>query len=221
MAESIDVVDELGRPLGARDRAAAHRAGDWHRVFHLLVVAQRADGPVAVLQRRAATKVVFPGLLDLTATGHLAAGERPVDGVRELREELGVDLDPAALVSLGVRRVVDDTPEGRNRELVHVHLALDDRPLTAYRPDPTEVDAVVELPLEAGLDLVHGRRPTVECHAVKVGRPPTSRLVTVADLVPEPAAATIAGEGSPGGGYWGVLLVMAVRLAGGDDRLAI
>jgi len=221
VAESIDVVDELGRRIGARDRVEAHRAGEWHRVFHLLVVARRDTGPVAILQRRAATKTVFPGLLDLTATGHLAAGEHPVDGLRELREELGVDLAPDALVAVGVRRLVDDTPEGRNRELVHVHLALDDRPLVAYRPDPTEVDAVVELPLEAGLDLVHRRRPSVECATIEVGGSPATRPVTPVDLVPEPAAATVAGGVTTGGGYWGVLLVMAGRLAAGDDRLAI
>lgn len=221
MAERIDVVDELGRPLGARERAAAHAAGEWHRVFHLLIVAHRADGPVAVLQRRARSKAVFPGLLDLSATGHLAAGERPVDGVREVAEELGVELDPAALVPLGVRRLVDDTPEGRNRELCHVFLALDDRPLADYRPAAEEVDLVVDLPLDAGLDLVHGRCDAVVCDAVDPGGRPHRIDVTAADLVPEPAAASLAGGAPTGGGYWGVLLVMAARLAAGDDRLSI
>lgn len=221
MTERIDVVDELGRPRGERDRAAAHRAGEWHRVFHLLLVAHRPAGPVAVLQRRAVTKAVFPGRLDLSTTGHLAAGERPADGVREVTEELGIEVDPAALVPLGVRRLVDDTPEGRNRELCHVFCALDDRPLTDYRPAPDEVDLVVDLPLDAGLDVVHGRRRSVGCDAVDPDGRPVRLEVGADDLVPEPAASTLAGGAPGGGGYWGVLLVMAARLAAGDDRLSI
>ncbi len=217
--ELIDVYDDLGRAEGVRDRATVHREGWWHAVFHLLIVARRADGPVVILQRRATSKVAFGGLLDLSATGHLAAGERPIDGLRELREELGVDLDPGQAVLLGVRRVVDDTPEGMNREFCHVHLAIDDRPLDSYRPDPDEVSAVVELAVEDALDLFAGRCPSVVVRELPVGGSVTDRVVAPADFVPEPGLGDVPGGGRPS--YWTTLMVMASRLAAGDRRLAI
>lgn len=216
----LDTFDELGRHLGVADRRTVHAEGLWHQVIHILVVARRASGPVVVLQRRAEGKATFPGLLDLSATGHLAAGEAPIDGLRELREELGVEVDPTALVRLGVRRLVDVTPEGTNRELAHVHLVVDDRPLDGYAPDPTEVDAVVDLPVDAGLDLLTGRRDVVACAAVGAHGGATTLAVERASFVPDPPLGDVRlDEDVPG--YWVTLLQMAGRLAAGDDRLAI
>lgn len=218
-AELLDTFDELGRHLGVVDRRTVHAEGMWHQVVHLLVVARRGNLGVAVLQRRAAGKRTFPGLLDLSATGHLVAGESPVDGLREAREELGIDVDPGRVVRLGVRRIVDETVEGVNRELAHVFLLRDDRPLDAYRPDPAEVDAVVDLPVDAGLDLVVGRCAEVACAAVEHGGRSAQVAVTRADLVPD-ARLGVAGADDPPG-YWATVLVMASRLLSGDERVAI
>jgi isopentenyldiphosphate isomerase len=216
--ELLDVVDDWGRPLGVAERRTVHAEGLWHRVAHILLVADRDGSPTVVLQRRSLTKETFPGLLDLSATGHLGAGESPLDGVRELREELGVDIAREALHPLGVRRIVDRIPGGVNRELVHVFLARDDRPLEEYSPDPREVDAVVDLPVVAGLDLVAGLLPEVRCGSVTTGsHHQEAVVVTLADLVPEPPD----GGGAAGPAYWTVILVMAARFAAGERALAI
>jgi isopentenyldiphosphate isomerase len=219
--ELLDVVDDLGRHLGVADRRTVHAEGLWHRVTHILLVADRGGVPTAVLQQRAHHKATFPGLFDLSATGHLAAGESPVDGRRELREELGIDIRPAAMVPLGVRRIVDEIPGGVNRELAHVYLAADDRPLVDFAPDPDEVAAVVDLPVAMGLDLVTGVVTEVPCVVLDAGSTsPSVRSLTVADLVPEPPS-----EGgdalAPNLAYWTVVLVMAARFAAGDRGLAI
>jgi isopentenyldiphosphate isomerase len=218
--ELIDVFDELGRHQGVRDRATVHAEGWWHQVFHLLIVTERNGGSV-VLQRRADTKVAFPGLLDLSATGHLAAGEQPVEGLRELREELGVEVATTALHPLGVRRLVDHTPEGVNRELSHVFLVRDDRPLTDYRPDPSEVSAVVELGIDEGLDLFTRHRPDIEAIEVAVGGAAAPVRVDLGAFVPEPPLFDVATGAATAHGYWVTLLVMAGRLLAGDDRLGI
>ena len=211
--ELLDVYDSLGRHRGVKDRRAVHRDGDWHRVFHCLVVARRPErGPVAVLQRRGATKHSFPGKLDLSATGHLAAGERPEEGTRELAEELGLTVTPDRLVAVGVRRVVDDGGEGNlNRELAHVFLVTDDRPLVEYEPGRGEVDGVYDVPLAEGLRLLAdpGHRTTVhgaEWEGDDLGA--VERVITRSDLV-------------PGDDYWVVLFVMAERYLAGARPLGI
>lgn len=208
--EEIDVYDECGVWLGTKDRLRAHADGDWHRVFHCWVVSGRGGSGTVVLQRRASTKRTFPNLLDASATGHLASGEEPADGLRELREELGIDVPPASLVALGVRRIVDRTPEGLNRELAHVFLLRDDRPLAAYRPRPDEVSGLVDLPLAPGVDLVAGGRDEARAEELVTGsEQPSAITVRREDLVPALD------------GYWVVALVMAQRLLEGRRPLAI
>lgn len=212
-AEVLDVFDDIGRHIGVKDRRAVHRDGDWHRVFHCLVVAERPEtGPVIVLQLRSATKAAFPSKLDLTAAGHLAAGESPTDGIRELREELGIAVPAHALVPLGVRRLADDSGEGRlNKELTHVYLLRDDRPLTAYSPEPAEVDGVFDVPLAGALRLFGDGDAAVDATgilAVDGSWVETTRSVTRGDLVPND-------------GYWITLLVMAERFVHGHAPLAI
>ena len=48
---------------------------------------------------------------------------------REIAEELGIDVDRALLVPLGARLLAADHGDIRNRELMHVFLLADDRPL--------------------------------------------------------------------------------------------
>src|SRR5262245_32200362 len=131
------------RPVAAIGRAPE---GYLDRVFHCFGIGGRAGGAGVVLQRRSRRVSAFPGLLDLTVAGHLIAGERPLDGAREAREEVGLELTPDQLVPLGVRLTVFTSGEGRlDRELTHVFLARDDTPLEQYRPHPDDVDDLVEV----------------------------------------------------------------------------
>ncbi len=202
--ELIDVVDDLGRPAGTLPRSVVHRDGRWHRVFHCLVVARRPAGPVVVLQHRSRTVGAFPGLLDLTVAGHVVSGEEPVDAVREAQEEMGLDLMPADLTPVGVRTTVFASGEGGlDRELTHVFFARDDRPLARYRPDPDDVEDVVEIEPGALLG-VFGTGVAAAGVALRAG----PRLVREADLVPNRD-------------YWVTLLVMAERFAAGRGPLAV
>jgi len=61
---------------------------------HLIAWVTTAEGIKIWVPRRAATKMSFPGMLDNTVGGSLAAGEKPLDGImRECEEE--ICLDPA------------------------------------------------------------------------------------------------------------------------------
>lgn len=213
--ELLDVFDDRGGHLGVLARTEVHRRGLWHQVAHFLVVAHRPAGPAVILQRRARTKLTFPGLVDLSATGHLAAGELPLDGVRELTEELGVEVDPGDLVSVGVRRMVDQTPEGINRELTHVFLVRDDRPLESYRPDPAEVDGVLEVPIAALSSVIDPRSAVSSTPAIEItasGRRLSSTL-TPADLVPEPLGDRTAQPFA----YWSSVLDAGLALMQGRE----
>lgn len=206
--ELLDVIDPAtGAAIGQADRSEVHRQGKWHHVFHCLIV--RPGHGTVILQERAPTKASFAGKLDLSATGHLETGESPIEGLREVREELGIDIAAERLVPLGTRLLADNGGEASNRERMHVFLCDDDRPLDRYRPDTDEVSALVEvdavdlLACFADTSLVVGTTRWVP------DTPPQPHSLTVDDLVPAVD------------GYWIVLLVMTLRHLRGEGPLAI
>jgi 8-oxo-dGTP pyrophosphatase MutT (NUDIX family) len=212
--EIIDIFDDLGHHIGTKPRAAVHRDGDWHQVFNCLVVRPGREEPAVLLQLRGADSRAFPNLLDLTVGGHLLAGEPPLQGgVREVQEELGVEVAPDDLVFLGVRRNVLVDSEGIvHRELIHAFLVLDDRPLEGYRPQPGELAGLFECSITELLAALDAPSRSVQGNGIVIranGAVGSSRRsFTAADLVPnEP--------------YWIIILVMAERLALGRRPLAI
>jgi 8-oxo-dGTP pyrophosphatase MutT (NUDIX family) len=148
--ERLDVLDGLGRPTGeVAWKSEAHRRGLWHRCFHCWVAAQDEAGPYLLLQRRAAGKDIWPGRLDVTAAGHLKSGEEVLEGgLRELREEIGLRVEPARLVPLGTRRIEQEIPGGYDREFHEVFLVADPTPPQRLRLQSKEVEAVLLLRLD-------------------------------------------------------------------------
>ncbi len=207
--ELLEVVTATGRPIEELPRAAVHAQGHWHQVFHCLIVRSSAPARI-VLQRRSATKSKFPNCLDLSATGHLHAGESPRDGVRELREELGIDPGEHALRYVGRRLLADDGGEGLNRELVHVYFLKDDRPLIEFDPHAPEVSGLVEVGAGDLLELLGGRLNEISATEWHTGATELDHTtITATDLVPAID------------GYWTVLAVMAERYVSGARPIGV
>ncbi len=125
MDEKIDVLDEHGEKTGRIVwKSEAHRKGLWHRCFHCWIFSPETElgGPYLFVQRRASGKETWPNRLDVTVGGHLGAGEKPLDGLREVEEELGLDVEPDELIVLGTRRAELQIPAGLDREFQDVFL---------------------------------------------------------------------------------------------------
>jgi isopentenyldiphosphate isomerase len=147
--EQLDILDESGRPTGeVVPKSEAHRLGLWHRCFHCWICGSDPAGSYLLIQRRATTKDTWPGYLDVTAAGHLAAGEETIDGLREVEEELGLWVEPERLVPLGTRRVEQEIQGGRDREFHEVFLLFDDTSPEDLRLQKEEVEAVFRLDLD-------------------------------------------------------------------------
>lgn len=208
--ELLDVLAPDGTIIGTADRDEVHRLGLWHRTFHCLAV--RTAPPTSVILQRRHHLSAFPLRIDLTGSGHLEAGEQPLDGVRELEEEAGIVADPDSLVPLGVHYLVDDGPDCRNREQIHVFLYPTDVPLTDLRPSTQEVCGLLEAPVDGLLALLDRGRPNttaVEAVEMPVGESPRPATLTIDDLVPE------------NHGYLIKVLIMAERLSLGLTPLAV
>lgn len=88
--ELFDVVDAHDRVIGRAPRRHVHARGLLHRAIHVLLFDPTGR---LFIQKRSATKDTFAGYYDSSASGHLDSGEDyDACAVRELREELGLDL---------------------------------------------------------------------------------------------------------------------------------
>src|SRR2546421_4161763 len=93
MAEIFDVVNERDEVIGYQPRSEVHRLGLMHRAVHVLVFNSRRQ---LFLQKRSLTKDRQPGLWDSSSSGHVDSGEDyDACAVREVREEIGLDLPSA------------------------------------------------------------------------------------------------------------------------------
>lgn len=86
--ELVDIVDRHDRPLMVMPLAEAHRQSLYHRSVLVLVFGPQGK---LYLQKRGPHKSLYPNRYDLSATGHVQAGESRLEAAaRELREELGL-----------------------------------------------------------------------------------------------------------------------------------
>jgi isopentenyldiphosphate isomerase len=141
--ELLDTFDEMRKWTGTASRAEVHRLGLWHQTFHCWVLNRDMNGDFLVLQRRHATKDTHPNKLDISCAGHLAAGEKPSEGVRELREELGLNVDSDKLNKAGVYTYSSAVGGVKDNEFCHVFVLIqENQPLASYSPAVGEVSGL-------------------------------------------------------------------------------
>lgn len=191
--ELLDIYDDQDHHLGVCERSEVHRLGYWHHTFHCWLVRDTPAGRMLIFQKRHPDKDTFPNLYDITAAGHLSAGETVEQAAREIQEELGLPLTFAQLTPLFVVR---DASEGEtahgafiDREVSSVFGAFSDRELHQYVLQEDEVSGIYEARLEDMLALFNGERQEIQ--ALGVHTAPVMQAsdvfrlsVTVADFVP-------------------------------------
>jgi isopentenyldiphosphate isomerase len=208
VTELLDIYDEDLKWLGTKERGAVHRDGDWHKVFHCWVAYRDADGKdYLVVQRRGPDTAVFPNYLDITAAGHYQAGETVRDGIREVREELGIDVDFDHLIPLGVHISVGRFNGIVDRQFADVFLYIYDQDIADYHYQVEEVAGLVALPVDEGLAMFAGEREQMTVRAVGVHSGEIA--ITLADFIATPDS------------YTYKMLILAKRALNGEKHLRV
>ncbi|MCB0742557.1 MAG: NUDIX domain-containing protein [Ignavibacteriae bacterium] len=152
--EVIDIFNERMELIGTAPRKEAHKVGNWHKVFHCWVLTKDADGnEYVVFQLRSKEKDTVPNSLDISAAGHLHSGETPAQGLRELKEELGIKATEDNLKFLGVHVEVWCDEKTINREFDYVYFLRNDLELHSYKVQPSEVIGLTKIKIEDGISL--------------------------------------------------------------------
>ncbi|WP_152396402.1 NUDIX hydrolase [Paenibacillus guangzhouensis] len=168
--ELFDIYDETMNHLGVAPRSEVHAKGYWHQSFHCWIVSGEGADRQVLFQQRNALKDTFPNCYDITAAGHLTAGETVRQAARELEEELGLSVAFESLTSLGAAQY-ENTGDVRgipfvDREYCHLFGVRCDQPLTSYRLQASEVAGLYQASLREMLELLAGARESVDARGL-------------------------------------------------------
>ncbi|SDJ51115.1 NUDIX hydrolase [Salimicrobium halophilum] len=136
--EYIRIFTEAFEYKGTMPREQAHQQGEWHEVFHCWCVSRHEGQWFLYLQLRSPEKKDYPGLYDITAAGHIEADESVRDGVREVKEELGLDVTYEDMKKVALL----DTWIGKDKEFAHEHMYECTHSLTQFTLQEEEVKDV-------------------------------------------------------------------------------
>lgn len=126
MGGLIDIFNDNYEHIGVEDKKIAHEKGLWHRVFTCIIL--NSVKSTVYLQRKKDNQYYFerPNYLDISVGGHYKAGEDLKDGIREIFEETGIDVDDVnydQLISIGIRQTAATiAPNYIANEFQHIYL---------------------------------------------------------------------------------------------------
>ncbi len=164
MAEYFDVLDENGNKTSQQKlRDEVHRDGDWHRAVHIWIFNKNGN---VLLQRRCPTKDSNPNMLDISCGGHLVAGDDSLSGaVRELKEELNLDVDPNDLQFIKTDKVSTRyTPTFLNNSFNDLYILRTDKTVDDMKYQEEEISEIFFVPYKEFKKMVIEHQPDLLRH---------------------------------------------------------
>ncbi len=139
--ELIDVYNEQNESLEAPlMKSEVHRRGLWHRASHIWIYNTKGE---ILLQLRAAQKDYYPNVWDVSAAGHIAAGEEPLTAaIRELEEELGLRVTPNALELYTIAQEKNIYKKILSNEFQYIYFLRFDGDIATLKIQPEEVEEI-------------------------------------------------------------------------------
>lgn len=149
-SELLKIFDGKGKHIGTATREEVHNKGLWHETFHCWFVSKENNQHFIHFQLRSNLKKDYPNTLDISAAGHINANESVSDGIREVHEELGVNVTIDDLVFIG--DIPDEIIQENiiDRELGHVFLyIIPDKSDINYEFQVEEVSGIIKIELDS------------------------------------------------------------------------
>lgn len=140
--EQYDILDQNGNRTGeVLPRSIVHDNELLHGGVQVWLYNSKGE---VLLQLRSKSKKIFPGVWDISAAGHISAGETTLEAaVREIEEEIGIRVGPEELTQVGVvHDCVPLLPDRMHPEIVWIyilHKDLDSQKLTLQQSELSAV----------------------------------------------------------------------------------
>ncbi|MGG0655240.1 NUDIX hydrolase [Rummeliibacillus pycnus] len=167
-SEILKTFDVHHQQTGVATRAEVHAKGLWHETFHCWLISRIEGEYYLYYQLRSAKKKDYASLFDITAAGHLLASEEPEDGIRELREELGLSLSNSDLQKLAIIPAVIEQPPMLDREFSHVYIVVQSEEFNNFHLQKEEVAGIVRAKLADVFDFFAGNLPQLHVQGFEI-----------------------------------------------------
>lgn len=150
--EKLDIYDEEQNYIGVEDRDIVHRDALWHKTVHCWLYDK--EGNVYFQIRKDEER------LYTTASGHIKAGESVKEGFgREIKEEIGIDVDYEEAILVEVNKfVMDKTKKDgtifRDRAFANVYVLDFESDINSFDFDEDEIMGVVKVKAKETIELL-------------------------------------------------------------------
>lgn len=160
--EQIDIFDEEFNAIEPFRTTidVVHKQGLWHQTFACWLVNPKENK--IFLQLRGPKNRIGPNTFDASASGHLSSGEKPIDGFREVEEELGKKLNLIDKTFLGINRNVVIQKTYINREFCHIYIAKTENNISDFDLQEGEVEGVFALDIADAINLFSDKVNSVQ-----------------------------------------------------------
>ncbi|MGD6775144.1 NUDIX hydrolase [Sutcliffiella horikoshii] len=165
--EQLKIFNKDRKYLGTASREEVHLKGHWHETFHCWIKAMIDGKEYLYFQLRSKDKKDYPGLLDITAAGHLLSHENVEDGIREVEEEIGIKVGMEELSYLCVIPYEKELEGFIDREHAHVFLLKRYIPFESFTMQSEEVSGIFMVPLEDFYQLWFENKTDVVMEGIK------------------------------------------------------
>ncbi|WP_261134104.1 NUDIX domain-containing protein [Bacillus sp. Marseille-Q3570] len=167
-SELLKIYDDQRNPLGVATREEVHRVGFWHETFHCWITSLISSQYYIFLQIRSNQKKDYPNLLDITAAGHILADETIEDGIREVNEEIGIDVTLDELKTVGEIESCITTEGMIDKEIAHVFLYDKLMNLDDFTLQEEEVSGIVKAEFNAFHEFCSGKGQSLQVDGYKL-----------------------------------------------------
>lgn len=163
--EFLDVYDEDGNFIKKEERNIVHRDALWHNTVHCWLYDK--EGNVYFQIRK------DEGKLYTTASGHVMAGETIKEGFgREVKEEIGVDVDYNNAVLVNVYKFILDKEKKdgtmfRDRAFSNVYVCEFNGTVEEFAFDPEELSGLVKVNAKDTLELLKNEQGSIDAVVIE------------------------------------------------------
>lgn len=139
--EYFDVLDERGQYTGKIEtRGECHEKGLFHKAVALFIINSRNQ---VLLQKRSSSKRAWPNCWDISAGGHVLAGEFGFEAViRECEEELGLLIQEKDPLFIGAVTSCTTTPHDIHNHYNEFYIVRKDLEVDSLKLQTSEVSDV-------------------------------------------------------------------------------
>ncbi len=146
--ELIDIIDEHNKLTGETImKSVAHAKGIWHRGAHIFIYNNQGE---VLMQLRVKDKEMWPAVWDISAAGHVSAGEKVItSALREMSEEVGINVSENDLELFDTRKEEVIFKDMISKEWIYSYLYCFNGDISNLKLQEEEVEEIKFIPIDS------------------------------------------------------------------------